>query len=332
MPDHSLPLVELHRHLDGNIKARRIWQLMQKHQLQGTYASLHDVERALHMQGQAQDLMDFLKKLDLGVSVLTDYDAIRAVATDNVEDAFTEGLDYVELRFSPMYMAQPHRLSLTSVIEAIWDGIAEGMRLYPVQVNLIGILSRTNGVQVCEAELEALLHYPQYFVALDLAGDEKNAPARWFVDHFAKAREAGWQATVHAGEADGAQSIRDAVNLLQASRIGHGVRAIDDPDLMDMLLEKDVAIESCPTSNLHTSTISRWSEHPLKAFVEKGLKVTLNTDDPGVSDITIGNEYRIARNKLGLTAQQLRQVQLNGVHAAFLPDQQKRALLNKKKP
>src|SRR5205085_8824998 len=142
--------------------------------------------------------------------------------------------------FSPWFMAEPHRLDPTDVVEAVVQGVTEGAETTGVQANIIGILSRTYGVDIAKKELDALLTQRQRIVALDLAGDEANFPPRLFIDHFERARTAGWRVTVHVGESGGPDSVWEAIRLLGAERIGHGVRAMDDPNLVDFLAEKRI--------------------------------------------------------------------------------------------
>lgn len=329
MYDPTLPLVDLHRHLDGNIRPETIWQLAQQHQVALPVSAPEEVFALTQIQGRSNGLLDFLQKLDYGVSVLADEQACYRVAYENIQDLHLTGLDYAELRFSPWYMAQAYQLEMQAVIEAVVAGVQDGLKDFPVQAQLIGILSRTNGVDNCMAELQALLSCKQDIVALDLAGDEAGFPAPLFEQHFKLARDAGWQVTVHAGEAAGSQSIWDAIQLLGASRIGHSVAAIQDPALMDYMLAHDIVIESCPTSNFQTTAVPDLAHHPLPEFVRKGLLVTLNTDDPAVSAIDIKHEYQLAAQQLGLSIEQLRQIQRNGVKAAFLSEAEKQQLLAK---
>ncbi|MCC2615553.1 adenosine deaminase [Aestuariibacter halophilus] len=327
MIDPTLPLVDLHRHLDGNILAPRIWSLAQQHGIDIGATSLEEVYAITQIQDKTSDLLAFLAKLDVGVSVLADLDACRQVAYDNMLDARDSQLDYVELRFSPYYMAKAFDLPMAALVEAVIDGVNTGSRETGVKANLIGILSRTFGAATCMAELDALLVHREHICALDLAGDELGYPAPQFVEHFSKARDAGWQVTVHAGEADGPQSVWNAIELLGAQRIGHGVAAASDPALMAYMAKNDIAIESCPTSNYQTATVSDLTNHPMAKFIENGLCVTLNTDDPAVSNITLAGEYQVAHEVLGLSRETLHRVQRNGVTAAFLSAAEKQALL-----
>ncbi|GAC14546.1 adenosine deaminase [Aliiglaciecola lipolytica] len=329
MIDYSLPLVDLHRHLDGNIQPHTIWELAQKHQIELSAKNLLEVEQLTQIHDKTSDLLAFLAKLDVGVSVLADYDACYTVAYENMRDAKNSRLDYVELRFSPYYMAMNHNLNMVELIAAVVDGVKAGEKDFGVKVNLIGILSRTFGAPTSMLELEALLAHKKDIVALDLAGDELGYPAELFVEHFSKARDADWQVTVHAGEADGPQSVWNAINKLGATRIGHSVAACQDETLMAYMADNNIAIESCPTSNYQTATVKDLKTHPMATFLQHGIMVTLNTDDPAVSNIDIAHEYKVASEVLGISQKQLNQIQLNGVKAAFLSEQEKQVLLNK---
>lgn len=216
------------------------------------------------------------------MKVLASLEACRRVAYENVEDAARNGLHYVELRFSPRYMAMTHQLPVDGVVEAVIAGVREGCRDFQVDARLIGILSRTFGEAACQEELAALLAHRDGITALDLAGDELGFPGALFLSHFNQARDAGWHITVHAGEAAGPESIWQAIRELGAERIGHGVKAVQDPALMDYLAEHRIGIESCLTSNVQTSTVPSLAQHPLKQFLEHGVLASLNTDDPAV--------------------------------------------------
>ena len=198
-------------------------------------------------------------------------------------------------------------------------------------MNLIGIISRTYGPDQGWKELESLLPYKDQLVALDLAGDEVNFPGTLFVDHFEEGRGAGWHITVHAGEEGGPDNIWQAVEELGAERIGHGVSAAQDPQLMRYLAENDIGVESNLTSNLQTRIIDEYSEHPLRTFLEEGILATINTDDPGISDIDLNYEYEIAAPAAGLSSQQITQAQKNSLDVAFLSEQEKQNLRDKAK-
>lgn len=329
MIDKNIPLTDLHRHLDGNIRPQTILELGQQFQIQLPANTLPKLLPHVQVMDNQPDLLSFLNKLDWGVKVLGDLDACRRVAWENMQDAAQQGLDYVELRFSPFYMAMSHQLPLAGVVEAVIDGVQQGSRDFDLPAKLIGIMSRTFGQVRCQQELDALLTHRDRITALDLAGDELGFPGELFIDHFKQARDAGWHISVHAGEAAGASSIWQAIQTLGATRIGHGVKAVEDAKLLDYLVEHQIGIESCITSNLQTSTIADIAQHPLKTFLEHGILATINSDDPAVEGIDIQYEYLHAAPQAGLSEAQIRQAQQNGLSIAFLSAQEKQQLQEK---
>ncbi|MGB5445302.1 MAG: adenosine deaminase [Psychromonas sp.] len=329
MITNNLPLTDLHRHLDGNIRISTILELGQKFALPLPAYDLEGLRPHVQIVESEPSLLAFLSKLDWGVAVLGDLDACRRVAYENVQDAMLAKIDYAELRFSPYYMAMKHNLPMQGVVEAVVDGVQSGCRDFAIKANLIGIMSRTFGVQKCRQELAALLTQQDKLVAIDLAGDELGQPGELFISHFKTVRDANLQVTVHAGEAAGASSIWQAIRELGATRIGHGVKAVEDPKLMDYLLEHRIGIESCLTSNIQTSTVSSLAKHPIKTFLEHGVLACLNSDDPAVEGIELPYEYEVAAVQAGLNQAQIRQAQINGLDLAFISDAEKTALRNK---
>jgi adenosine deaminase len=316
-PAQHLPLVDLHRHLDGNIRPHIIWKIAQQNKIALPVDSLSELIKLTTIEDRTSDLMQFLQKLDYGVSVLANIDACYEVAYDNVESAKSEGLDYTELRFSPYFMSNKFNLPMKEVVCAVVQGVKEGNRAFGTSYQLIGILSRTFGVDACQRELEAILSQVSEFVGIDLAGDERGYPAALFESHFKQARDCGLHVTVHAGEAAGPESVWDAIKLLGAERIGHGVAVANDNKLIDYMLKNNIGIESCLTSNYQTGTWTQLSTHPLKKFLDLGLSVSLNTDDPAISNITIQDEYMLAEQVLALNTHQIDTLRLNGYRQIF---------------
>jgi adenosine deaminase len=223
-------------------------------------------------------------------------------------------------------MSEPHGLRPAGVVAAVVDGVQAAARDTGMQVKLIGILSRTYGPEIARRELDALLTQRDHLVALDLAGDEANFPGELFVDHIRRGRDAGWQVTIHAGEAAGPHSIWHAVRDMGAARIGHAVHAVEDPALLDYLARQGIGVESNLTSNVQTCTVPDYPSHPLRRFLEHGILATINTDDPGISNITLAYEYEVAAPAAGLNLAQIRQAQRNAVEVAFLTMKEKQDL------
>ena len=320
------PLLDLHRHLDGSVRLETILDLGRLHKIPLPGNSLDELRPHVVVTTPQPGLIEFLAKFKWMTAVLADYDACRRVARENVEDAHREGIRYIELRFSPAFMADAHNLDPSRVTAAVIEGVREGEASTGVKANLIGILTRTYGPVRARRELRALLDHKKEITALDLAGDEGNWPAELFIEHFKEGRGAGWQVTVHAGEAAGAQSILTAIEQLGATRIGHAVRAAEDGAVMDLLRERRIGIEANLTSNVQTSTVPDYASHPLKKFLESGLLATINTDDPGISGIDLAYELDVAAPAAGLNESQIIRALENAWEIAFLGPEEKARL------
>ncbi|MEM7708972.1 MAG: adenosine deaminase [Pseudomonadota bacterium] len=328
--DPNLPLVDLHRHLDGNVRLTTILELAKQHGVPLPADNAADLLPYVQIDGKEPGLMAFLERFKYLTAILVDLEACRRIAYENVLDMQRHGIDYAELRFSPWFMAESHQLDPASVVAAVADGVTQGREETGLPCQLIGILSRTYGPEICHRELDALLANRQHLIAVDLAGDEAGYPAPLFKDHFRKVADAGLAVTVHAGEADGAASVWSAIRDLGASRIGHGFRSLEDPKLVDFLVEHEIPLEVCITSNLHISAVADYPSHPVTQMAEAGLKVTLNSDDPSISGIDLPHEIEQAAPAAGMSEAQIRQARLNAVDAAFLSEADKAALRAKK--
>lgn len=325
---NGFPLIELHRHLDGNVRLQTVLDLGRKHGLELPAWDVEGLRPHVQVVDPEPDLLGFLSKFELLTRVMVDYDAVARIVRENLEDAVAEGIDYIELRFSPYFMAETHGLDTLRVAETVCDSFQAGLAELPVRAKLIGIMARNYGPEIAWKELEAAIACrDRGIVAIDLAGDEKNYPGTLFERHFAHAREHGLRTTAHAGEAAGAASVRQAILGLGAERIGHGIRSIEDEATLELIAERGIALETCPTSNVQTSTVRSYADHPLPQFLERGLLASLNTDDPSISGIDLAHEYRIAREELGLGEDSLRKLQQNALATAFLDDDERASLL-----
>jgi len=330
MIDPTFPLIELHRHLDGNVRLKTILDLGLQHNISLPAKDVEGLRPYVQVTDVKPDILAYFAKFEFPLQVMVDYDAIHRIAYENVEDAKLDGIDYIELRFSPWFMAEKNQLNPVGVVEAVVDGVQAGSRDFGVKTNLIGILSRTYGAEICLKELNALLSQKENIIALDLAGDEIHFKGDLFVEHFRIARDADWHSDPHAGEADDSSSIWQAIRELGAERLGHAVHAPQDPVLMDYLAEHHIGVESNLTSNVQTSTVKDYPSHPIKLFLEKGIPATLNSDDPGISGKNLAYEYEVAAPAAGLTLSQIHQAQRNALEVAFLSQAEKKELIARK--
>lgn len=313
----NLPSIDLHRHLDGSVRLETILDLAEQHGVDLPSQTLEGLRPYVQVTGAQAGLMAFIARFEYLTAVMVDGQAVRRIAFENVEDAAGEGIEYIELRFSPVFMAEAHGLDASVVVDAVIDGVAEGVQKTGVDARLIGILSRSYGVESCLRELAVLLRRREALVAIDLAGDEAQFPAGLFVEHFRKVRDAGLGITVHAGEAAGPASVWAAIDELGAHRIGHGFRSIDDPRLVEVLAERQIGLEICLTSNLHIGAVESYESHPAKRLLDAGVLLNLNTDDPGISCIDLRHEYEIAGPAAGFSRRDLEILRRNAARMAF---------------
>lgn len=327
---NGYPLAELHRHLEGSVRPETVLDLAQQHGVELPAYTVEDLRPFIQVADTTPDLMAFIAKFEFVRRSFVNYQAIRRITCELLDDAALEGIDYLELRFSPYYMAEPHGLNPIQIVETVCQAVHDYSLDVALLTKLICVLSRTYGPETTRIELEAAIaHADTGIVAIDLAGDERKFPGHLFVSHYEQAKEAGLRLVAHAGEAAGADSVRQAIVELSVDRIGHCVAAKDDESVMDLIGETGTAIECCPTSNLQTSTVENYADHPMPTFLRRGLLVTLNTDDPCVSDINLAYEYEIAEQEMGLSTEELMQVQRNALDAAFLTESERASLIEK---
>jgi adenosine deaminase len=327
MISSDLPLIDLHRHLEGNVRPETVFDLRQQRGLPLPVDNPRDFRRYVQVDEPQPGLLAFFEKFDWITGALADYDACERIAYESVVDARAEGLDYFELRFSPLFMSRPHGLDPAGVTEAVVAGVERGRVAAGVGCGLIGIMSRTFGPEQAMVEWRSLLTQRNHLVAVDLAGDEIHFPAGLFAEHFRLARDAQLHITVHAGEAAGPESIWQAIHLLGAERIGHGFAAAQDPALVAYLAERQIGLEMSLTSNVQISAFRSYADHPVRELLEAGVLIALNTDDPGISAVDIRHEYEVAAPAAGLSAERIRQLQANALEMAFLPAAEKQRLL-----
>lgn len=220
MIDVTLPLIDLHRHLEGSVRIETIMDLGRRYDLPLPASEVDDLRPYVQVMDIQPGMMAFIEKFKWAVGVLLDYDACGQISYESVEDALNEGIDYVELRFSLCFMAKPHGLEPLAVVESNVDGVIAAKRDTGMKANLIGIISRTYGPEQAWNELEALLSFKDQLVAVDLAGDEMNFPGEMFIEHVQKARDPGLSVTIHAGESAGPQSVWQAILDLGAKLAG----------------------------------------------------------------------------------------------------------------
>lgn len=323
---HGLPKVDLHRHLEGSLRLQTLAEIAQEHGIDLPSYDIEYLRPFVTVTNEEPDFHRFLEKFHLLRHFYPTQAAVERIAYEAVADAAADNIKYLELRFNPVALAREQGFSLDQVTTWVCSAAAAAWRDYGVRTNLILTIRRDESLDTAFKIADiALTHRKDGVVGLDLAGDEVGYPARRFAEVFQRARQAGLHVTVHAGEAGVAENVREAIELLGAQRIGHGVRAIDNSDVVQLVRSRGVTLEVCLTSNLQTGVERRIWQHPLPDLLALNLRVTLNTDDPSISDTTLTDEYLTAIVALGMTLEQIKHAIVTAIESSFQsPEEQKR--------
>ncbi|MGE0614963.1 MAG: adenosine deaminase [Bacteriovoracia bacterium] len=311
---------ELHRHLDVCTRPATLLELLQAQGLEPQSTSLAAFREKTLIQAPMKDLASVLGKFGAFQRALHTPDAIERVGFEAVEDCWREGTRAVELRFSPSFATEFSGLSWREATESFDRGIRRACAQYAgMRAGMICIATRDYGADSVAESVEFFLKNRDLFVGFDLAGDEAAHPGKKFESSFKRLRQAGARITVHSGEASGPESIWEALEYLGAERIGHGVACARDPKLMEHLRDQRICLEICPTSNWLVGIFPRVEDHVLPKLLRAGVPVSLNTDDPGIMNVTLASEIDVCRNRLGMTPAEIQRCFEYAAAASFLP-------------
>jgi adenosine deaminase len=314
----QLPKAELHCHLDGSVRPATLLELAHEARVQMPRHTAEELGEFMRVD-DAQTLEDYLKRFDVTVSVMQSEEALERIAYELAEDAAEDGVRYIEVRNAPI-LNVVRGLTLVQAVEAPLRGLRRAENDFGITGRfIICALRHFSAEDSLEMAQLAVEFKNEGVVAFDLAGGEKGNPAARHVGAFNYARQHNLGVTVHAGEGDGAESVREAVHVLGANRIGHGTRLIEDPELTQYVNDRRIALEICLTSNVQTRVTDSYETHPLREYFDRGLNVTLNTDNRLMSGTTLTDEYVHAAENLGFTVDELAGIALNGFESAFLP-------------
>jgi adenosine deaminase len=325
----ALPKTDLHCHLDGSLRVSTLIELAAKREVTLPSDDEDGLLDWITRGARKGSLAAYLEAFDTTLSVMQDPEDISRIATELCEDAWEDGVWYLEVRFSPI-LHQKRGLSLVKVMNAVLDGLKEGERRTGIQTGVIvcGIRSIDATTSLRLAEL-SISYKGHGMVGFDLAGQEDSYPARDHADAFYLIRRNNIPCTVHAGEAWGPASIRQALHDLNAHRIGHGTRLVEDGDLLNYVNDHRIPLECCITSNVHVGAVESLEQHPIKFYFDQGLRVTINTDNRLISDTTVTDELAVAQQYLGFSKSEIDDLIIMGFKSAFLPYRERRQLLTK---
>jgi adenosine deaminase len=299
----TIKKVELHRHLEGSFRFSTLVELAKAAKVDLPYHNFSKLFDSLIVHKPMPDLNSVLVRLLTAQKLLTSEEVWERITFEACEDAFNEGIVLLELRYSPEFGAMGHsHMTYDKIHKGILKGIDRAQKTYPMAVGLIALIGRILPMDVATRVANFIIANKDTILAIDLADNEEGFDCKPFSPLFEKAKNAGLKITVHAGEIPtGAYGVKDSIELLHADRIGHGVQIYRYPDLIELVKSKNVTLELCPLSNYLTSAIPNVKEHPFKQLLQKGVRVTINSDDPGLFGSSILDDYRILETHHGLT-------------------------------
>lgn len=320
------PKAELHCHLDGSVRPATLLELGREYRVPMPVDDAESLREYMIVRDHSS-LEEYLARFQTTLSVMQTAESLERIAWELASDAAREGVWYLEVRFAPNLCTRDG-LSSAQAVEAAIRGLSRAEREHGIVSRVLVCALRTlPPSSSLEMARVAVDFHGSGVVGFDLAGAESANPASAHAEAFGFARAHGVACTCHAGEGDGAGSVRDAIHSCCVSRIGHGTRLIEDAGLTDYVNDRRIAVEVCLTSNVQTRAAASLEEHPLPEYLRRGLNVVLNTDNRLMSGTTLTDEYEVASQKLGLGFDDLARMALNGFESAFLPWNERRALL-----
>lgn len=325
MKAYPFPKIDLHLHLDGSLPVPTAWELAKTRKPELLENGYEAFRSRMQVHPDCHSLHEILDCFDLPLALLQDEEALFLCTSDLIKQLAASNVVYAEIRFAPQQHIK-EGLTQRQVIEAVLAGVKEAAERYPqTEIQLITCMmvfpfdndaENWETVHLCHE----YLHHG--VCALDIAGPEGVKPFSTYQPFFIEANRLHIPYTIHAGESGPVQHVKEALEM-GASRIGHGVSAIDDPMLLAKLKEQKIPLESCVQSNYVCEVIDDYKHHPIRAYFDRGLLVTVNTDDMTIIDSTLDREYEILQKELHFTDQELLELNRNSIHAAFLSEKRK---------
>ena len=322
-----LPKTDLHVHLDGSLRLQTILDLAREQGVSLPADTVETLRPYVEMGEDCESLVEYLKAFDVALSVMQTYESLVRTAFELAEDAARENVRYMEVRYSPI-LHQQKGMTLHSIVQAVLEGLAAAEKRYPIKTGVILCGIRHIGPELSNRLADLTVAFKNKgVVGFDLAGAEEDFPAKKHRVAFSRVLANNINCTLHAGEAYGPESIHQAIHLCGAHRIGHGVRLIEDGDLLNYVNDHRIPLECCPSSNVQTKAVRRMQDHPIRLFYDLGLRVTVNTDNRMVTRTTVSEEYLVLHEVLAFTLDEIKELIIMGFKSAFLPYDLKRAML-----
>jgi adenosine deaminase len=326
----KLPKVDLHRHLEGSLRLRTIMEIARRYGLTVPISTAELRPLVEVTDTESHNFRNFLSKFQTLRLFYRSPEIISRVTYEAIADAAADGLVYLELLFTPIALARAQGFAMKDVMDWVVASAGKAARECDIKVSLIACINRHEPLEIAEEITQLSVdRMSAGLCGLDLAGNEVEFPASPFLGLFKQAKASGLHISVHAGEWGEAENVRYAIEKLGAERIGHGIHILEDASVTALASERGIPFTVCLTSNVQTGAVASLSTHPLPRMLQAGLNVTLNTDDPSISQINLSSEYRLALQALGLSQSVLYERVLAAAEAAFIPETERQIITAK---
>lgn len=313
----NLPKIELHCHLDGSLRPGTILDIAKKEGIDIPYFDVDGIQKEITAPLECNSLNEYLQAFAIPNLVMQSKESLRRTTFELLEDAAKENVKYIEVRFAPL-LHTTRGLGVEEIVESVIDGIKKAEEKYDIKGNLILSCMRSMPVdRAFEVVEKGKKFIGKGVVGIDLCASEDEGFCERFIEPIALARKYGYRVTIHAGETGVGKNVLDAVELLGAERIGHGVFIRDCIEAYNIVKERGVTLEMCLTSNVQTKAVKSFNEHPIYDFYKDGIKVTLSTDNRTVSDTNMTKECSLALKEFKITYEDYKQIYYNSVEACF---------------
>jgi adenosine deaminase len=308
---------ELHRHLDASFRAETLFEILNHYSIPHSYSSVDDLKKKFWITKPYQSLENVLNAFVLFQKALASPEILERLAYETIEDAARDQIEHIELRYSPLFASEHSKIPQEVVLASFKRGILRAQKKFNTSSKLICILSRDHSEKQLASCIDFAIEHKSDFCAVDLAGPEAAFPTRLFSSLFKKAKQNGLSVTIHAGEGGPVENIWEAIDVCGATRIGHAIEAAKDKKLLSRMQRDGIHIESCPTSNVMTKSVESWKTHPLRTFLDAGISVSINTDDPGIFGNSLQEEIQLSKKHFSLSQSEIEQIRLFGKTSRF---------------
>ena len=326
---NDIPKTEIHCHLEGAIRTQTIIDIAKEYGLRLPSYEAHELDKHVKVYDQMQNLEAVLEAFAIFQNSITSPEVVERIAWELFEDSAKQNIKLFEVRFSPDWAFNGHNLDWDACLEGLLRAQERAETEFDMAIGFIAITSRSMGPESCVKTVDWSIHHKDHILGIDLADSERDFPLRDFVPSVRKAKAVGLKVTVHTGEDTPASFVKETIELTDPDRIGHGIHAIEDMRVVELIKEQDITLEVNPWSNYLTNSVRTIKEHPLKKLFDLGVKVTISSDDPEVLETNVNNEYRIAHEILGMSLEDIATCNRYACEASFIPDETKKQIWEK---